>query len=66
LTATGPADYRQFQFGRFDPALLAQARKRITSAKEIWSFSAGDLSKSKLVADQFSLVSDSLVGCIHP
>ena len=66
LTAAGPADYETVQFGRFDPALLAQARKRITSAKEIWSsFSAGDLSKSKLVADQFSLVSDSLLK-LHP
>lgn len=66
LTAMGPADYETVQFGRFDPALLAQARKRITSAKEIWSsFSAGDLNKSKLVADQFSLVSDSLLK-LHP
>jgi chemosensory pili system protein ChpA (sensor histidine kinase/response regulator) len=66
LTATKPADYNTVQFGRFDPALLAQARKRITSAKESWSsFSAGDLAKSKLVADQFSLVSDSLIK-LHP
>ena len=66
LTAMGPMDYETVQFGRFDPALLAQARKRITSAKEMWSsFSAGDLSKSKLVADQFSLVSDSLLK-LHP
>ncbi|MFM9902607.1 MAG: Hpt domain-containing protein, partial [Polaromonas sp.] len=66
LSAMGPTDYETVQFGRFDPALLAQARKRITSAKEMWSsFSAGDLSKSKLVADQFSLVSDSLLK-LHP
>ncbi len=66
LTTMGPTDYETVQFGRFDPALLAQARKRITSAKEMWSsFSAGDLSKSKLVADQFSLVSDSLLK-LHP
>ena len=62
LTSAMPADYETVQFGRFDPALLAQARKRITAAKEIWSsFSAGDLSKAKAVTDQFSLVSDSLV-----
>ena len=66
LSAMGPTDYETVQFGRFDPALLAQARKRITSAKEMWSsFSAGDLNKSKLVADQFSLVSDSLLK-LHP
>ena len=61
-----PVDYEAVQFGRFDPALLAQARKRIVSAKETWSsFSAGDVSKSKLVVDQFSLVIDSLVK-LHP
>ena len=66
LTAVGPTDYETVQFGRFDPALLAQARKRITSAKEMWSsFSAGDLNKAKVVADQFSLVSDSLLK-LHP
>ena len=62
LTAAVPSDYETIQFGRFDPALLAQARKRITAAKEMWSsFSAGDLSKIKAVTDQFSLVSDSLI-----
>ncbi len=61
-----PVDYEAVQFGRFDPALLAQARKRIVSAKETWSsLSAGDANKSKLVVDQFSLVSDSLVK-LHP
>jgi len=66
LTKAVPADYETIQFGRFDPALLAQARKRITTAKEMWSsFSAGDLSKTKAVTDQFSLVSDSLVK-LHP
>ena len=61
-----PVDYHSVQFGRFDPALLAQARKRIVSAKETWSsLSAGDTNKFKLVVDQFSLVSDSLVK-LHP
>ncbi len=59
-------DYDAIQFGRFDPALLAQARKRIGSAKETWSsLSAGDANKFKTVVDQFSLVSDSLVK-LHP
>ncbi len=59
-------DYMSAQFGRFDPALLAQARKRIASAKESWSsLSAGDANKLKTVADQFGLVSDSLVK-LHP
>ena len=61
-----PVDYAVVQFGRFDPALLAQARKRIASAKETWSsLSAGDANKFKMVADQFNLVSDSLVK-LHP
>jgi chemosensory pili system protein ChpA (sensor histidine kinase/response regulator) len=61
-----PVDYEAVQFGRFDPALLAQARKRIVSAKETWSsLSAGDANKFKQVVDQFSLVTDSLVK-LHP
>ena len=61
-----PVDYESVQFGRFDPALLGQARKRIVSAKETWSsVAAGDSSKFKLVVDQFSLVSDSLRK-LHP
>ena len=61
-----PVDYDLVQFGRFDPALLAQARKRITSAKENWSsLCAGDLNKFKSVVDQFSLVTDSLIK-LHP
>ncbi|MDW5443576.1 Hpt domain-containing protein [Polaromonas sp. SM01] len=61
-----PVDYEAVQFGRFDPALLAQARKRIVSAKETWSsLTAGDVAKFKTVADQFSLVTDSLVK-LHP
>ena len=59
-------DYETIQYGRFDPALLAQARKRIVSAKETWSsLSAGDANKFKIIVDQFSLVADSLVK-LHP
>ena len=59
-------NYDVVLFGRFDPALLAQARKRIASAKEAWSaLTAGDVSKFKAVADQFGLVTDSLVN-LHP
>ena len=61
-----PVNYDLVQFGRFDPALLAQARKRIALAKETWSsLAAGDANKFKVVADQFSLVSDSLIK-LHP
>ena len=59
-------DYEAVLFGRFDPALFAQARKRIVSAKETWSaLSAGDTNKFKVLVDQFSLVTDSLVK-LHP
>ena len=66
LNSHKSVNYELMQFGRFDPALLAQARKRINSAKETWSaLAAGDLNKLKNVADQFSLVTDSLVK-LHP
>ncbi len=61
-----PVDYQTPQFGRFDPLVLAQARKRITAAKETWStLSGGDTNKLKGVADQFNLVADSL-NRLHP
>lgn len=61
-----PVDYEARHFGRYDPALLAQARKRIETAKESWSaLSGGDIGKLRGVADQFNLVSESLVR-LHP
>jgi chemosensory pili system protein ChpA (sensor histidine kinase/response regulator) len=61
-----PVDYQTAQYGRFDPVLLAQARKRIGFAKETWSsLSGGDASKLKGLADQFHTVTDSLVK-LHP
>ncbi len=61
-----PVDYQTSQFGLFDPALLAQARKRIEVAKETWSvLSGGDAGRLKNVADQFNLVGESLVK-LHP
>lgn len=54
-------DYEARRFGRFDPAVLAQARKRISAAAETWSaLAGGDRNKLKPAADQFSLVCDSL------
>ncbi|WP_066266789.1 hybrid sensor histidine kinase/response regulator [Hydrogenophaga palleronii] len=59
-------DYHQATLGRYDPAVLAQARKRIHTAKEVWSlFSGGDTSRARQVADQFSLIGDSLLK-LHP
>ncbi len=59
-------DYEKPQFGRFDPAMLAQARKRIAAATETWSsLSGGESHRIQVAVDQFSLVSDSIVK-LHP
>lgn len=59
-------DYDHRRFGRFDPVVLAQARKRISAAAETWSaLAAGDRQKLKLAADQFGLVAESLQR-LHP
>jgi len=56
-----PVRYEVARFGRFDPGLLAQARKRMATAAEIWSaLAGGDRAKLKPAVDQFGLVCDSL------
>ncbi|AVO49935.1 hybrid sensor histidine kinase/response regulator [Melaminivora suipulveris] len=61
LDGQDAVDYEQTRFGLYDPAVLAQARKRIAAATETWSaLAGGDRNKLKLAADQFSLVCDSL------
>ena len=61
-----PVDYQTPQYGRFDPVLLAQARKRIASAKDTWSgLSGGDAHKIKGLSDQFHLLTESLLK-LHP
>jgi len=61
-TGASPARWitKQPQFGRFDPALLVQVRKRIATATETWSaLAGGDTNRLKVVSDQFNLVSES-------
>ncbi|MDP1968786.1 MAG: Hpt domain-containing protein [Burkholderiaceae bacterium] len=66
LAAVKPVNYEVSLYGRFDPALLAQARKRIGAAKETWSaLAGGDMGKVKAAGDQLSLVGDSL-NRLHP
>lgn len=66
LNRTKPFDYDTPQFGRFDPALLVQARKRIAAATETWSaLAGGDTNRLKVALDQFSLVADSVLK-LHP
>ncbi|HEX7864217.1 MAG TPA: hybrid sensor histidine kinase/response regulator, partial [Variovorax sp.] len=59
-------DYAVEQFGRFDPLVLAQARKRIETAKEMWSaLSGGDITRTRQVADTFAQLGESLQK-LHP
>ena len=61
LGGTPAVDYDQARLGRFDPAWVAQARKRVLGAKEVWSAVAGgDLARLSGLSEQFALVADSL------
>ena len=56
-----PVDYEHSSLGRFDPALLAQARKRVAAAKDSWSAVAGgEMHRLASLPEQFALVGDSL------
>ena len=66
LSQSSPVNYESPQFGRYDPAVLVQARKRIAAATETWSaLAGGDTNRFKVATDQFSLVADSIVK-LHP
>ncbi|GAA4352778.1 hypothetical protein GCM10023165_42490 [Variovorax defluvii] len=66
VTNEQKVDYTIEQFGRFDPQVLAQARKRIETAKEMWSaLSGGDVSRTRQVADTFAQLGESLQK-LHP
>ena len=55
-------DYQVARFGRYDPAVLVQARKRIAAAAETWSAVAGgERAKIRNMVDQFSQVAESLI-----
>jgi chemosensory pili system protein ChpA (sensor histidine kinase/response regulator) len=55
-------DYQVARFGRYDPAVLVQARKRIAAAAETWSAVAGgERSKIRAMGEQFGQVAESLV-----
>jgi chemosensory pili system protein ChpA (sensor histidine kinase/response regulator) len=63
---TRAVDYETEQFGRFDPALLVLARKRIASAAESWSaLAGGDTNRLKAASEQFAAVAESMVK-LHP
>lgn len=61
LDASGTADYAQRRFGRFPPALLAQARKRIATASETWAAVAGgDAHQLRAAHEQLVPLADAL------
>ena len=58
--------YELAQFGRFDPAQLTLARKRIASTAETWSaLAGGDTGRLAAAAEQFGAVADSILK-LHP
>jgi chemosensory pili system protein ChpA (sensor histidine kinase/response regulator) len=61
LDDSAAIDYDMPRLGRFDPVLIAQARKRVAGAKDAWSAVAGgELHRLAGLAEQFALVGDSL------
>ncbi len=66
LARYAPVDYQTAQYGRFDPVLRVQARKRIAAAKDTWSaLSGGDTNRLKGLSDQFHQLTESLLK-VHP
>jgi len=56
-----PVDLQASSLGKYDPAWVAQAIKRVGGAKDGWSaVAAGELLRLGGLNEQFSLVSDSL------
>ena len=61
LAHHAPTDYTTSALGRFDPAWISQARKRVTAAKESWSAVAGgEMHRLSGLAEQSLLVGESL------
>jgi len=58
---SAPTDYTHSVLGRFDPALIAHAKKRVAAAKEAWqAIAGGELHRLSGLSEQFALVGDSL------
>jgi chemosensory pili system protein ChpA (sensor histidine kinase/response regulator) len=61
LQSAGPVDYESERLGRFDPAWIAQARKRVAGAKDVWSAVAGgELHRLGGLTEQTLLLGDSV------
>ena len=58
---TLPVDYHKAELGRYDPAWVTQARKRVAAARDTWSAVAGgETHRLSGLSEQFALVADSL------
>ena len=54
-------DYANSQLGRHDPAVVAQARKRVVAAKDAWAgAAASEMHRIAGLGEQFALVGESL------
>jgi len=61
LARRAPVDYLSAALGKHDPALIAQAKKRVAAAKEGWAAVAGgEMHRLTTLNEQFHLVGDSL------
>ncbi|MFT3817704.1 MAG: Hpt domain-containing protein [Rubrivivax sp.] len=61
LPQTAPLDYEHERLGRFDPAWIAQARKRVAGAKDVWSaIAGGELHRLPALGEQMALLGDSV------
>ena len=59
--AGAAVDYETPRLGRYDPALIAQAKKRVAGARDAWSAVAGgEAHRLSGLGEQFALVGDSL------
>ncbi len=66
ISQSNAVNYDTAQYGRFDPALLALVRKRISSATETWSaLAGGDTNRVKAAQEQFSAVAETMLK-LHP
>jgi chemosensory pili system protein ChpA (sensor histidine kinase/response regulator) len=60
LERESTGDYETVSLGRFDPAWVALARKRVAGARDAWSAVAGgETHRLSTLAEQFALVGDS-------
>ncbi len=61
LERVAPLDYENERLGRFDPTWIAQARKRVIGAKDVWSaVAAGETHRMGGLSEQVALLGDSV------